>query len=54
MINNHLKDSKVGLIIKLYVNFVLASGNLREKGSGKFITLTNNYAWFFSNISLNS
>ena len=42
MINNHLEDSKVGLIIKLYVNFVLAFGNLREKGSGKLITLTNN------------
>jgi len=54
MINNHLEDSKVGLILKLYVNFVLASGNLREKGSGKLTTLTNNYVWFFSNISLNS
>ena len=54
MINNHLEDSKAGLIIKLYVNFVLASGNLREKWSGKLITLTNNYVWFFSNISLNS
>lgn len=54
MINNHLEDSKVGLIIKLYVNFVLASGNLREKGSGKLIKITNNYVWFFSNVSLNS
>ena len=54
MINNHLEDSKVGLIIKLYVNFVLASGNLRQKGSEKLITLTNNYVWFLSNVSLNS
>ena len=35
MINNHLEYSKVGLLIKLYVNFVLAfEKKLAEKGGG--------------------